>query len=63
LLTPHTIDLSINIDGKLVYRHDDALDVDVYVRAMRVIQQRTGVTPRAALSNDAPSTSSPRLVR
>lgn len=54
MLTPHSITLSVNIDGDFVCRRDDTPDVDAYVRAMRVMQQRTGMTPRAALSNHAP---------
>ncbi|MBC8641623.1 hypothetical protein IAG25_32890 [Caballeronia sp. EK] len=54
MLTPHSISLSVNIDGDFVSRCDLGSDVDVYVRAMRVVQQRTGMTPRAVLSNHAP---------
>lgn len=54
MLTPHSVTLSVNIDGEFVRQHDGTSDVDAYVRAMRVIQQRTGMTPRAVLSNHAP---------
>jgi hypothetical protein len=54
MLTPHSVSLSVNIDGDFVSRRDQAPDVDAYVRAMRVVQQRTGMTPRAVLSNHAP---------
>jgi hypothetical protein len=54
MLTPHSITLSVNLDGDFVSRHDDTSDVDSYVRAMRVVQQRTGMTPRAVLNNHAP---------
>jgi len=54
MLTPHSISLSVNIDGEFVCRRDETPDVDAYVRAMRVVQQRTGMTPRTVLSNHAP---------
>lgn len=54
MLTPHSITLSVNIDGEFISRRDITSDVDAYVRAMRVVQQRTGMTPRAVLSNHAP---------
>lgn len=54
MLSPHTITLSMNIDGQFVCRRDDATNVDAYVRAMRVVQQRSGLMPRAILTNHAP---------
>lgn len=54
MLPPHSITLSVNIDGDFISRRDDTSDVDAYVRAMRLVQQRTGMTPRAVLSNHAP---------
>jgi hypothetical protein len=54
MLTPHSVSLTVDVDGDFVSRRDHAPDVDAYVRAMRVVQQRTGMTPRAVLSNHAP---------
>jgi hypothetical protein len=52
--SPQSVRLYLDSDGEFQCRAEESTQVDAYVRAMRVMQQRTGVAPRAALSNCAP---------
>ncbi|MBR8085580.1 hypothetical protein KDX23_22860 [Burkholderia vietnamiensis] len=54
MLAPHSIRLFFDQNDAFRCDAEDSAQVDAYIRAMRVVQQRTGATPRSALSNCAP---------
>lgn len=54
MLAPHSVRLFFDRTDAFRCDAEDSAQVDAYIRAMRVVQQRTGATPRSALSNCAP---------
>lgn len=54
MLATHSIHLFFDQHDKFHCEAEENAQVDAYIRAMRIVQQRTGATPRTALSNCAP---------
>ncbi|NRF83791.1 hypothetical protein HQ619_07600 [Burkholderia gladioli] len=54
MLAPHSIRLFFDRNDEFRCDAEESAQVDAYIRAMRVVQQRTGATPRSALGNCAP---------
>jgi hypothetical protein len=54
MLAPHSVRLFFDQNDSFRCDAEESAQVDAYIRAMRVVQQRTGATPRSALSNCAP---------
>jgi hypothetical protein len=54
MLAPHSVRLFFDQNDAFRCDAEESAQVDAYIRAMRVVQQRTGATPRSALSNCAP---------
>ncbi|PCE30048.1 hypothetical protein [Burkholderia ubonensis] len=54
MLAPHSVRLYFDPNDAFRCEGENTAQVDAYIRAMRVVQQRTGATPRSALNNCAP---------
>ena len=54
MLAPYSVRLYFDQSDSFRCSAEDSAQVDAYIKAMRVVQQRTGTAPRAALNNCAP---------
>ncbi len=54
MLAPYSVSLYFDQSDSFRCRAEDSAQVDAYIKAMRVVQQRTGTAPRSALNNCAP---------
>lgn len=54
MLAPHSVRLYFDRNDAFRCEGENTAQVDTYIRAMRIVQQRTGATPRSALNNCAP---------